>query len=214
MCLFCFSKERLRDDELGKGKYGNTFGPFAYEEEKFDISLCQAPCKEPLCCCASMICFCPVQVYMRRRVLNHNNPGSGWTDYSCCQGEFGSCCCFQPGQMGESKCPVPCMCLEACCCPGPAVSASSMVIRRKYSLGLDEDDVRLIRCSNCLFFLSVCLNCIARITDCEADDQVAAIVDLISDIVFLSVSGCMSAQMHHEMKIRDTTSPTRQDMQR
>ncbi len=106
------------------------------------------------------------------------------------------------------------MCLEACCCPGPAVSASSLVIRRKYSLGLDDDDVRLIRCSNCLFFLSVCLNCIASITECEADDQVAAIVDLISDIVFLSVSGCMSAQMHHEMKIRDAKPPVSQDMQR
>ena len=241
-CLFCFSKERLRNDELN-GKYGYAFSKFANNtESNFDISMCQgrfwsniflrlirnvtqfsqwilfpsnnskAPCSEPLCWCTSMICFCPVQVYMRHRVLNHVNPNSGWSNYICCQGYFGGCCCIQPGNMGETLCPLPCVCLESCLCPGLAVSASSHVIRERYSLGLDEDDVRLIRCSNGLFYCSACLNIVACITDCEADDALANIVDLISDIVFCCVGGCMTAQVHHEMKMRETSSPLRQSM--
>ena len=54
----------------------------------------------------------------------------------CCQGEFGSCCCFTPGEMGESSCPIACACLEAWLCPGPAVSSTSMVMRRQYNLGI------------------------------------------------------------------------------
>jgi len=201
-------------DEIGKGKYGSALGQYAYNSATYKISLCQAPCSEPLCCCVSVLCFCPVQVHMRRRVLNHVEPGSGWSNYICCQGQFGGCCCIQPGSLGESTCPVPCMCLEACCCPGAAVSASTNVIRQKYSLGLDEDDVRLIRCNNCLFFLSAGLSCVAMITDCEADDFLAAVVNCISDVVFLSVSGCMTAQMHHEMKARESSSPDTQRMLR
>ena len=161
-----------------------------------------------------MACFCPAQIYMRHRVLNHVNPGSGWSNYRCCQGYFGGCLCFQPGRLGEAACPVPCMCLEACLCPGPAVSASSHTIRERYSLGLDDDDIRLIRCTNCLFYLSSCLLCISLFTECEADDVAANVVDTISDIVFCCVGGCMTAQMNHEMKVRENTSPMRQMMRR
>jgi hypothetical protein len=213
MCLFCFSKDRLSNDEL-KGKYGGAYAQYANNNATYDITMTQAPCSEPLCWCTGMACFCPAQVYMRHKVLNHVNPGSGWSDYKCCQGIFGGCLCIQPGQMCEQTCPIPCMCLESCLCPGPAVSASSHVLRERYSLGLDDDDVRLIRCSNCLFYFSVCLNCISMCTECEADDALANIVDMVSDIVFCCVGGCMTAQMHHEMKLRDTTSPMRQLMNR
>ena len=214
MCLLCFSKERLTQDEV-KGKYGNAFGPYAGNSNNYDISLCQAPCREPLCCCASTLCICPAQMYMRHKVLNHVNPGSGWSDYKCCQGYFGGCCCLQPGKMGESTCPVPCMCLEACICIGPAVSATSNVVRENYQLGLDEDDVRLIRCSNCLFYFSVILSCVASCTDCEGDDALASVVNCISDVVFLSVAGCMTAQVNHEMALNDNgVSPVREMIDR
>lgn len=93
------------------------------------------------------------------------------------------------------------------------MSATSMVVREQYSLGLDEDDVRLIRLNNCLFWAACCLRIVASFTDCEGDDAVAAVVDIISDVVFCCTSGCMTAQVHHEMKIRDQSSaPTRQPM--
>jgi hypothetical protein len=95
------------------------------------------------------------------------------------------------------------------------VSATSNLIREKYRLGLDEDDVRLIRCSNCLFFLSIFISCIAMCTDCEGDDAVASVVNCISDGVFLSVAGCMTAQVNHEMALRNNVaSPENQTMSR
>ena len=218
MCLFCFSSAPLSADER-KGRQGSVLGQFAENHrETFDLSLCQVPCSSACpCCVTTMLCYCPAQVWMRHRVLNHVQPGSGWSNYKCCQGYFGGCCCLQPGQMGEETCPVPCMCLESCLCPGLAVSASSIVLREHYSLGLDDDDVRLIRCSNCLFMLACICQCVACMTDCEGDDQVAHIINLISDAVFLSVAGCTTAQAHHEMVKREkdsTMAPQRQRMDR
>mmetsp|Transcript_6019 Transcript_6019/g.8525 ORF Transcript_6019/g.8525 Transcript_6019/m.8525 type:complete len:216 (-) Transcript_6019:45-692(-) len=214
MCLFCFSKERLSPSEV-KGKYGGAYAPFINNNTTFDITMCQAPCKAPLCWLGAMTCFCPVQVHMRHKALNHVDPGSGWSNYQCCQGYFGGCCCLQPGQMCESTCPVPCMCLEAALCPGAAVSATSNVIRQRYQLGLDEDDVRLIRCSNCLFFFSICLSVVSCLTECEGDDALASVVNTVSDVVFCCVSGCMTAQVNHEINLRESMgTPQREEMER
>jgi len=213
-CLFCFSDKPLSADEMN-GKYGGAFGQYANNSEKFDISLCETPCKAPCCWLASMACLCPAQIHLRYKALNHVEPNSGWKNYMCCQGYFGGCCCIQPGEIGDKTCPIPCMCLEAFCCPGLAVSASGNVIRERYSLGLDEDDVRLIRCSNCLQIFSCILSLVSIITPCEGDDQCARIVDLIADIVFCCVSGCMTAQVYHEISKRENMrSPSRQLMQR
>ena len=98
MCLLCFSTEPLRQDELNKGKYGNAYGQFISEtDSKFQTTLCKAPCAAPGCWCTSMICCCCSQMIMRHKVLNNVNPGSGWSDYKCCQGFYGGCCCLQPG---------------------------------------------------------------------------------------------------------------------
>ena len=213
-CLFCFSSQPLGSDEM-KGKYGGAFGQYANNNSKFEISLCETPCKVPLCWLASMACLCPAQIHLRHKALNHVHPQSGWKDYKCCQGIFRGCCCFQPGKMGESTCPVPCMCLEAFCCPGLAVSASAIVIRRQYALGLDEDDVRLIRCSNCLQIFSCVFRLISIFTPCEGDDQLARIVDIIADVVFCSVSGCMTAQVYNEISKREKmNAPAREAMER
>jgi hypothetical protein len=217
MCLFCFSSEPLSANER-RGRHGSALGQFADARETFDISLCQVPCSSSCpCCIGAMLCYCPAQIWMRHRALNHASPGSGWSNYRCCQGYFGGCCCLQPGQMGEETCPVPCMCLETCLCPGLAVSATSMVVREHYGLGLDEDDVRLIRCSNCLQIFSCFCQIVACMTDCEGDDKLAQIIDCIADAVFCSVAGCTTAQAHHEIKLRErrmSTGPKAERMDR
>ena len=38
--------------------------------------------------CVSMLCFCCAQISMRKKALNHVNPGSDWNDYKCCQGKI------------------------------------------------------------------------------------------------------------------------------
>ena len=182
----------------------------------------------PVFSCVSLLhvhvcaCFVPVVVYMRHRALNHSRPDSGWSNYTCCQGYYGGCCCFQPGQCCESTCPCPCMCCEAMCCPGLAVSATSMVVREKHGLGLDADDVRLIRCSNCLQILSCLCTIIACLTPNERDDQFAYIFDLFADCVFCSVASCSTAQTYHEIIIQERraaansrgAAPSRQRMNR
>ena len=213
-CLFCFSSQPLSQDEI-KGKYGSAFGSYAGNRHTFDISLCETPCKTPCCWLGSMACLCPAQIHLRHKALNHVEPGSGWSNYMCCQGYFGGCCCLQPGQVCDKTCPIPCMCLEAFCCPGLAVSASANVVREAYSLGLDEDDVRLIRCSNCLQIFSCLCTIVACLTPCEGDDMIARVVDCVADVVFCCVSGCMTAQVYHEINHREKlASPARQRMER
>ena len=214
-CLICFSKEPLKSDEVGKGAYGAAYGPFAEEPTKFQIKLCQAPCQEPACWCSSMLCCVCSQMTMRKRVLNHVNPGSGWSDYRCCQGYYGGCCCCQPGNMGEKSCPVPCMCLEILLCAGPAASATSLVLREKYRLGLDEDDVRLIRCNNCLYCASIILSCLTICIESEALDCAAACARCTSDTVFCCTMGCMMSQAHREIKFREgNAAPMQYSMER
>mmetsp|Transcript_11204 Transcript_11204/g.26398 ORF Transcript_11204/g.26398 Transcript_11204/m.26398 type:complete len:217 (+) Transcript_11204:245-895(+) len=203
MCLFCFSSEPLSSDEVGKGKYGAAYGAHLNDSDTFQITMCQTPCKEPGCWCASMLCCCCSQMVMRKKVLNHVNPGSGWDDYKCCQGFYGGCCCLQPGQLCESSCPVPCLTLEICLCPGPAASATSLVLRNKYHLGLDKDDVRLIRCNNCIFCASVILGCLRICIDSDALDCAYHCASCTSDVVFMCTAGCMLGQAHHEVKCRE-----------
>lgn len=214
MCLFCSTKP-LSPHERGRGKYGSAMASYADNQETFDISLCEAPCREPCCCLGSMLCFCPAQLHMRHRALNHIEPGSDWSNYMCCQGSFGGLLCFQPGNMCEGSCPRTCMCLEVCICPGMAVTSTANVIRAHYRLGLDADDVRLIRCNNCLQISScLCVIC-AMCTDCEWDDKVACIFDTVADVIFCSTVGCMTAQVHWEIRLREKmATPQREQMER
>jgi len=215
MCLFCFPTDPLTQDELTKGKYAAAYGPYLNEPDKFQTTLCKAPCASPGCWCASMLC-CPCsQMKMRYMVLNNVDPGSGWSNYKCCQGFYGGCCCFQPGKCCEDTCPVPCLCLEVCCCAGPAVSATSMVLRQQYRLGLDDDDVRLIRCNNCIFCLSCALSCLTICIQSEALDCAAQCARCTSDVLFCCTSGCMLAQAYNECKIRGpTNAPNQIEMER
>jgi len=212
-CLFCFSTDKPSEEEM-KGKYGKQYAEYLNNTATYDITMCEAPCQEPCCWMGTMLCFCPAQIKVRHDALNHVDPGSGWSNYLCCQGMFGGCLCFQPGKMGEKSCPVPCMCLESCCCPGLSVSATSAVIRQRYSLGLDDDDVRLIRCNNCLQLLACFASCLNICIDCEGDDQCVMILDTIADIVFCCTSACMTAQVYHEIKLREQSAPQKATMER
>ena len=202
MCLLCFSSEPLSPEDM-QGKYGTAYAPFINERTMYDVTMCGAPCAEPGCWCVSMFCIPCAQFKMRHKVLNHLQPASGWSNYKCCQGYFGGCCCLQPGNLGDSACPVPCMCLEACLCPGVAASVNSMMIRERYGLGLDKDDVRLIRCNNCLMCFSCVLSCIGICLDWDGEQACKSIVNCIADVTFCCVSGCMTAQTYHEIKNRE-----------
>ena len=100
-------------------------------------------------------------------------------------------------------------------CVGAAVSATSGVIRQEYQLGLDEDDVKLIRCNNILQCAACLCTIIACLTPCEGDDAFAEILNCIADAVFCAVSGCMTAQAYREINLREKmNAPGGNEMQR
>jgi hypothetical protein len=79
-------------------------------------------------------------------------------------------------------------------------------------LGLDKDDVRLIRCTNC-FQIACLVTIVAMCHPCDGD--FAQCMSIFADAVFCGVSGCMTAQCHHELKKRDAmASPDAQRMER
>ena len=140
MCRCCIHIND--DDAMGSGRAAN--GEHSKDNDKFQITMRQAPCKEPACCLGTLFCCWYSQEAMREKVLNRVNPSNGLDDYICCQGIYSRCCGYQPGECGEKTCPFPCMCIETCLCPGPAAYAPSLVLRRKYRLGLDKDDVSML----------------------------------------------------------------------
>jgi len=62
----------------------------------------------------------------------------------------------------------------------------------------DPWDYQIIAFSNCLQLASCILDIIAIFV--EEAREAANIVDLIADLVTLSVAGCMGAQINHEIK--------------
>lgn len=97
--------------------------------------------------------------------------------------------------MGESSCPELCLCLEACLCNGLAISATREMVMDQFDLMMDPCDYRLIRLSNCLQILS-CICWIMAMID-NSFSELARLIDLIADLVYHTVSGCMTAQVRH-----------------
>lgn len=173
------------------------------EGSKFQVSMMDAlACKTgPMHClpwfCGQFIPFCvgPTQYFLRRKVLNGR-----MEDYRCCQGYY-DCCCFKSGQCCEETCPDLCMCIEGCCCNSCAISASRIYVMEKYDLQSDECDYRLIRINNCLQLLA-CFCHILAIID-ETFREAARIIDLISDIFYHCMTGCMTVQTAHEVNYQN-----------
>lgn len=199
--FFCFSEQPLSPEEI-RATTAQPYATLIENDERFNVTMCDAPTKECLCCfaAANPLTFTCTQMYMRHEVLNHIAPGSDWDNYICCAGYIPACMCFVPGQCHEKEMPRTCMCLEAWCCPGLSVSSTRFLIMDQYSLRPDPCDNRLVRANNAIQLLS-CICHIAAQFDRNLRD-LAQIADCIADLVFLSTAGCMIAQVHHEMKYR------------
>eukprot|EP01031_Cornospumella_fuschlensis_P031791 gene31791-38430_t len=186
--------------EDSRGKIKTYSGP-----NKFQASMMEAPCADgcTTCCwflgqCIPVTCAC-TQYALRRKVL-----GGDMTKYSCFQGYF-NICCLQAGTCGEQSCPDFCLCVESCCCNFAAVSASRMYVMEKYDLTSDPCDYRLIRINNCLQILACVCDILAIfIADLR---NLANIIDMIANIFYHCVSGCMTAQVAHEVNYQTANGP-------
>jgi hypothetical protein len=78
-----------------------------------------------------------------------------------------------------------------------AVSATRNVVMDQYQLGMDPCDYRLIRFSNCMQILA-CVCWIASMIEPGLRD-LAQIIDNIAELVYHTISGCMTAQVAYEI---------------
>ena len=146
--------------------------------------------------CNPLTCGC-AQYLLRRKALEYD-----MNRYICCQGYFPNCLCFKTGECGESSCPHLCLCVEAHCCNGFAVSSTRLTVMEKYRLNSDVCDYRLIVINNWIQLFSCVFDalgmCFPDLRDC------ARALDIIADIVYLCTSGCMTSQVVAELNYQET----------
>mmetsp|Transcript_19102 Transcript_19102/g.27329 ORF Transcript_19102/g.27329 Transcript_19102/m.27329 type:complete len:214 (+) Transcript_19102:27-668(+) len=182
-----------------KGKRRTFNGAAKFQVSMMDALWCPDGYKSCGWFCGQFIpATCGItQCLLRRKVLNYD-----MTKYSCFQGYFNICCCIKAGSCGESSCPDLCLFCESCVCNSIAISASRMYVMEKYDLQSDPCDYRLIRINNCLQMLSCVCDILAIfIADLR---QLARIIDWIADLMFHCVSGCMTAQVAHEVNYQNS----------
>eukprot|EP00808_Paulinella_micropora_P006882 g29435.t1 len=138
------------------------------EGAAFKTDLMHSWCKDPICFLCNWLCPPCTQFILRRKALAED-----MSKYRCCQGYF-ECCCIKPGDWPVQSCPELCLCIEVCCCPGLALSATRM------------------------WMLSCIFQCIYMLTgQCE---QAAEALRIFASIVWCIVSGCMTAQTNYEIE--------------
>ena len=127
-------------------------------------------------------------------------------EYTCCQGYFDGVCCVKSGRCGERTAPHLCLALESCCCLGPSMSASRMLVMDKYDLSPDKCDWQLIRFSNCVNMLS----CVCEIASLINRDlrHLSHLINSFADFVFYTTLGMMAAQTVHEVRYQRERSGT------
>ncbi|EKX37632.1 hypothetical protein GUITHDRAFT_165451 [Guillardia theta CCMP2712] len=165
--------------------------PRALYANEWNTGMCNAPCANPLCCLAGLLCPCPSACFIRRQALD-----TDMTRYKCCQGYY-DFCCFQAGNFGESSCPDLCNGLEALLCFSCSISSTRMLVMDTRDIRPDPCDNRLIGLNNCLQLLSCICNILAMFI--EELEALADLVDFIADVVFALVSSCMIAQVNYEL---------------
>jgi hypothetical protein len=111
------------------------------------------------------------------------------------------CCCLKSGSLGESTCPHLCLCCEAYCCIGLAISATRLHVMETYGIQPDPCDARIIRFNNCIQLLSCFCKLAAAISGSDAIESLAQILDLIAQLVFMSTSACMQTQTNYEVYV-------------
>jgi hypothetical protein len=82
-----------------------------------------------------------------------------------------------------------------------AVSASRMLIMDRHDLMSDPCDNQLIRCNNCIQLIACVCDTLALIDN--SFDDLRRIIDLIAEITYHTISGCMTAQVAHEINYQE-----------
>mmetsp|Transcript_17019 Transcript_17019/g.44329 ORF Transcript_17019/g.44329 Transcript_17019/m.44329 type:complete len:197 (-) Transcript_17019:60-650(-) len=181
VCCLCFDGSPVDDHK------------YAMHERQWETDMCGACCANPCACLVAMVAPCCCACHVRKMALNHD-----LQKYQCCQRHVCSSCTEKCCGCCENSCPCLTLCAEGLFCPCWAISSTRMYVQEERQLMNDPCDNRLIRLNNCL-------QCLACVCHCFKLDGEQA-VQCIADIVFLVVSGCMQAQVHHELRRHPTVA--------
>jgi len=192
----CLSGEPIQDFKQGSGQV--RYERFQYHHTTFQVGMIDSPragvqyfgwfCFQCIPCTSPIAQYC-----LRRKALQGD-----MSKYVCFQGMLSEvCCCIKPNALGEKKCPQCCLCLEVCCCNSCAVSATRAYVMTKYDLMADPCDNRLIRCNNIIQVISCVCDLLAMIND--SFRECAKCCDLLAQLMYCIVSGCMTAQVVKEL---------------
>lgn len=183
---FCWDGSPVENDRRGDRR------------NKFQISMMETMGDSrtlPTCVCSFFLCPC-FAYYARYRAIHQK-----MDDYRCCQGYFDElCCCFLPcpGFLRERNCPQFCLAMESCCCIGPSISSTRMLVMDEYDLVSDPCDNRIVKCSNCLQIMSLLFYCFC------GKDSASIFVQYLAYVVFYLTFGCMTAQVLYEVDFQES----------
>ncbi|EGD75471.1 hypothetical protein PTSG_06545 [Salpingoeca rosetta] len=172
-------------------------GLYKYNARQWETSMLHAGCNQPLGCLAAMCFPCCCAMYLRYKALNED-----MSKYSCCQGFI--CPSITKCFPGQDDCPWCCLCLEVTLCESCAISATRIYVQVERQIITDPCDNRIIRFNNFMQILSCVCNILAIFID--GLDALAALIDLIADIVYCLTQACMQAQTFHELKLHPTAT--------
>lgn len=145
---------------------------------QWKVELFKAPCEVPWQCLYGCLCTPCAAYQQREELLDFTGE-----PYVCCAG---LCAC---GPLGEPM-DRGCLCIEACCCAGMALSGNRFMIQTRF----DRENTP---CDDCIITFTTCFYCAVEIAKCFVD--VPDGLELLADCLVMSVNGCMHAQQHIEL---------------
>lgn len=170
-------------EQRGTAVYSNTW------HTDLSSACPSAPC---YCCFATWCSWC-ASYQLRRRALYGD-----MSRYLCCNGDW-PC----SGRCGEQKCPSTCLCMEVICCFPQSVASTRWMLQDEMRIHNTKCDTAIVSVMICAQYLACCCWLAACITGEQSLQQLAQLTDLIADVMWLTVCGCMQTQHKVQMDERD-----------
>lgn len=146
---------------------------------QWKIGMFEAPCKAPVPFCFGCLCTCCAAQSQREKLLNYTGE-----PYICCAGLFPCGPLGQPQDRG-------CLWLEACCCPGMALSGNRFMIQTRF-------DRMNTACDDCIITFTCIFVWAIMILRCFID--IPDELENLADCLIMTVNGCMHSQQHIELE--------------
>jgi hypothetical protein len=175
---------------------------YRLEGGAFQTDLMPAPCQSRNACFWFLYQACPLTSCCAQYSLRYKVIGGDMNKYRFYQNQFPHMeHCTPLPRSCERTNPEFALCCESMCCNGCAVSASRLLIMDRYNLRSGPQDNQCIRCTNLVNAVAcICDTCAWCHPCCR---QAALLTTSLANLLYHMASGCMTAQVVHEMDWRE-----------